>query len=167
MYYSRLFLGTIFAVVTAIATATNSTCKQPIAPPVSGIHHLKFPVSNINVSIDWYAAVMGASRITTLDHINSSGERYAVEMMMPSFGRTVLELRLNPQQASNDMMFDPVTWGVETKADLDAWASWLDAKSVPHSPVFVGVTGWVLAMQVSRLGQVLWFLNWSPSKAWW
>ncbi len=74
---------------------------------------------------------------------------------MPSFGRTVLELRLNPQQASNDMMFDPVTWGVETKADLDAWASWLDAKSVPHSPVFVGVTGWVLAMQVSRLGQVL------------
>jgi hypothetical protein len=93
---------------------------------------------------------MGAQHLTNLDHIDSTGVLYAVELAMPSFGRTVMELRLNTQQSSAQQMFDPITWGVETLAQLAQWKEWLTSNNVPGSPVFTGVTGWVLVFQVGQ-----------------
>lgn len=119
-------------------------------PNVTGIHHVKVPVSNINVSLAWYTRVMGAQRLTNLDHIDSTGVLYAVELAMPSFGRTVMELRLNTEQSSAQQMFDPITWAVETLPQLAQWKEWLTSNNVPASPVFTGVTGWVLVFQVGQ-----------------
>ena len=60
---------------------------------LAGIHHLKFPVSDIDASIDWYTSVLSASRIAELDHFSASGRRYAVEMNVPGMSQGVLELR--------------------------------------------------------------------------
>jgi hypothetical protein len=82
----RIFLFFLFVFVSRVYAGP---------PNVTGIHHVKVPVFNINTSFTWYTRVMGAKNITTLDHINSSGIRYAVELEMPSFGKTVMELRLD------------------------------------------------------------------------
>lgn len=121
---------------------------SPSRPSISGIHHLKFPVTNLETSLNWYTTVLGASRIAALDHFNSNGERYAIVLSLPALSGPNLELRLNPDQAKNQEMFDPVTLAVETKADLDAWGEFLDKHGVAHSPVLTGVVGWVLVFEV-------------------
>ena len=63
------------------------------SPPIAGIHHLKFPVSDIDVSLAWYTLVLSATHLPELDHFTKGGDRYAVELQMPAFGKTVLELR--------------------------------------------------------------------------
>ncbi|KAK7946726.1 uncharacterized protein PG986_011047 [Apiospora aurea] len=59
-----------------------------------------------------------------------------------SFYTTVLPF--TPAQAAAQVGWDPVTWGVNTPADLEAWPRWLDVKEVEHSRVLRGVKGWVL-----------------------
>lgn len=124
------------------------------APNVTGIHHFKVPVSNINASLAWYTQVMGAQRIPELDHINSSGVRYAVELQMPSLGKTNMELRLDAQQAQTQQGFDPITWGVTGLQELQQWSQWLINNNVAVSPVFTGVTGWLLVFQVCKFSRV-------------
>jgi hypothetical protein len=132
-----------------IALVLKSYCDASSPPIVTGIHHVKVPVSNINVSLAWYTRVMGAKHLTNLDHINAQGQRYAVELMLPSFGRTAMELRLNSDQAKSQEMFDPITWGVESLDQIKQWEEWLVMNNVATSPVFTGVTGWLLVFQVS------------------
>jgi hypothetical protein len=144
---SHMPVGSLYPLILLLFTFLSLVQAGP--PNVTGIHHLKVPVSNINVSLAWYTRVMGAQRISTLDHINRAGARYAVELQMPSFGVTVMELRLNDAQATSQQMFDPITWGVQGLKDIQAWEQWLNTNNVATSPVFTGVTGWVLVFQAS------------------
>ena len=129
--------------------------STPSSPPeVSGIHHLKFPVSSLSTSLIWYQRVMGATHLSALDHINSDGHRYAVILKMPSFGNTALELRLDPVQAESQVGFNPITWAVDGLEDLEAWDKWLRGNQVRHSRVLKGVVGWVLCFEVSSGGDV-------------
>ncbi|QIW98286.1 hypothetical protein AMS68_003804 [Peltaster fructicola] len=114
-----------------------------MAPPLVGIHHLKFPVADIDSAFAWYVKVFGAKHLEHLDHF-SNGKRYAVELDL-SFA--IVELRLSPEQAQKEKKFDPVTFAVQGKADLQQWEKWLDEQGVKHSPVLQGVVGWVLVFE--------------------
>lgn len=39
------------------------TEKDPVSPTFTGIHHLKFPVSDLSASADWYRLAFGAERV--------------------------------------------------------------------------------------------------------
>ena len=113
-------------------------------PTIAGIHHLKFPVADIGRSTAFYAAVFGAARIEALDHVRPDGTLFAVLLDVPGLG-TLLELRLDAAAAGAQAGFDPVTCTVATRADLVMWHAHLEALGVSHSPVLVGVAGWLLA----------------------
>ena len=68
-----------------------------------------------------------------------------------SIGLLLTEARADKENAAKAKGFDPVTFAVQSKKDLDGWGSWLDKKGVHRSKVFVGVTGWVLCFEVGEV----------------
>lgn len=43
------------------------------SPTLSGLHHVKIPVGNLEASLDWYRVVFGAEHLAGLDHFDSDG----------------------------------------------------------------------------------------------
>jgi catechol 2,3-dioxygenase-like lactoylglutathione lyase family enzyme len=115
-------------------------------PVIQGIHHLKFPVADLDRSLAFYSAVFGARRLTQYDHLDSDGRLYAYILSIPNLG-TALELRLNGPLATRQQGFDPVTLTVDTRVDLLSWAAHLDSLGLRHSGVLVGAVGWLLAFE--------------------
>jgi catechol 2,3-dioxygenase-like lactoylglutathione lyase family enzyme len=115
-------------------------------PVVVGVHHLKFPVSDLDRSLSWYETVLNATRLREHDHFDLEGRLFAYILDVPGLTqhRSVLELTLAPQRAANMAGFDPVVFAVETMADLEQWARFLNSKSIANSGVLRGRLGWVL-----------------------
>lgn len=138
-----------------ISSSTTSTPSsgmsdpQTTRPKVLGIHHLKFAVSNLSFSLAWYSRVLGASRIPSLDHLDSSGTRFAVVCEMPDWGGLCLELRENAIRALDDRNWDAVTMVVRSRKDLAIWMKWLDLCGTKHSGVLTGMRGWLVVFEVS------------------
>ena len=66
--------------------------------PLKGIHHLKFAVSDLSRSLQFYEKVFNARRIVEWDHQHADGSIYAYILDIPGLG-THVELRLNAKQA--------------------------------------------------------------------
>lgn len=118
-------------------------------PSVLGIHHLKFAVSNLDVSIAWYERVLGARRVPELDHIRADGQRFAAVCRMIDWAGLHLELRLSRTQAHHARGSDPIILTVSKKEDLVLWIRWLDRWGTTRSPLLAGVRGWILIFEVS------------------
>lgn len=114
-----------------------------IPPPLQGIHHLKFPVRNIERSLSFYERALGASRVAAWDHVHQDGSRYAVILEVPGLG-THLELRLNAEAAERQRGFDPVILAVRDRHALQDWAAHLDRAGIEHSPVLVAIQAWLV-----------------------
>ena len=74
-------------------------------PPLKGIHHAKFAVSDLDRSEAFYTNVFDARRISAYDHKHDDGSCYAYILEVPNLG-ALLELRLNPEQAEKGRGFD-------------------------------------------------------------
>ena len=119
----------------------------PEAPTISGIHHLKFAVGDLACSQAFYESAMMAKRIAALDHARpDTGQLFGIILEVPGLG-TLLELRLNANQASAQGGFDPVTLAVQKQADLNRWVDHLDRVGIEHSPILAGLIGWVLVIK--------------------
>lgn len=127
-------------------------------PQVLALHHLKFAVSNLDISLAWYERVLGAQRIDSLDHIRADGSRYAAICQLEEWSRLFFELRENPDQARRSRGWDPITIVVGARQDLVCWSSWLDAWRSAHSPIFTGRRGWLMVFEV-KLCPILPFIT--------
>jgi catechol 2,3-dioxygenase-like lactoylglutathione lyase family enzyme len=114
-----------------------------IAPVLSGLHHLKIPVSDLEISVAWYEQVFGARHRSEYDHRDRNGILYAAMLDIPGLG-VLTELRLAPKAAKAVAGYDPVTYGVADRAELDRWMAHLDACNVYHSPVISGYIGYLV-----------------------
>ena len=56
-------------------------------PVVSGLHHLKLPVSDLDTSLHWYERVFDAEHLAQFDHFDDNGARYAVIIAIPGLLR--------------------------------------------------------------------------------
>jgi quinol monooxygenase YgiN/catechol 2,3-dioxygenase-like lactoylglutathione lyase family enzyme len=119
--------------------------NSPEPPVLGGIHHLKLPVSDLEHSTKWYSAVLGARRLTQLDHRRPDGTLFAVILEVPGLEAPV-ELRLDPATAGALDGYDFLTLAVEDRAALDGWIAHLDALGIPHSPPIVALVGWLLVV---------------------
>ena len=113
------------------------------SPKLSGIHHLKMPVSDIDEVAQWFEKTLNAKRISRFDHKNEKGVLYAAMMELPGLDQPI-ELRHAPGAARSVAGYDPVSYQADTKEDLDAWIKQLDSAGWPHSPVITGYIGHVL-----------------------
>jgi catechol 2,3-dioxygenase-like lactoylglutathione lyase family enzyme len=126
----------------------NKAMPPASRPIVLGIHHLKFAVSHLSLSLAWYERVLGAHRISSLDHLQPDGSRFAVICEMRDWAGLYLELRENAAKALDDRSWDPVTLAVKNRQDLYAWVKWLDICGTQHSPVLTGLRGWLIVFEV-------------------
>jgi len=115
-------------------------------PTIDGIHHLKFPVSDLATSLRWWERIFGAERDPQFDHITSDGELFGYILDVPGLPRP-LELRHNPGAAAHLAGFDVLTLATSTKADLVDWASWFENAGIPHSGVLRGLVGWLIVVR--------------------
>lgn len=155
------------SLATTAPQTTMMTSEPQSRPPILGIHHLKFAVSNLDVSLAWYERVLGAKRIPHLDHIrwisgthtdgprtdetSGGGTRFAAVVSMPSWNGLFLELRHAPDQARRERGWDTVTLQVQGRRELEAWMAWLRRWGTVCSPLLAGVRGWVVVFEVGVL----------------
>ncbi|MEV6609881.1 VOC family protein [Kutzneria sp. NPDC051319] len=111
-------------------------------PRLRGIHHVKFPVSDLAVSRAWYEKVFGFE--ATLEFPDEDGVVRGVAGTAKGLGESFLGLRENPDAAAGFRGFDPVGFGVEDRAAAEEWASHLDRLGIEHSPVIDATIGWIL-----------------------
>jgi catechol 2,3-dioxygenase-like lactoylglutathione lyase family enzyme len=113
---------------------------------MDGIFYLKFAVSDIDKSVDFYEAVFGAKRSVEDDHLTPDGFLWAVMLDVPGLG-TRLQLRLDPAAAEAHRNWNPVALTVDTVEDLRAWMQHLDNVNVPHSPILTGLISWLIVIE--------------------
>jgi catechol 2,3-dioxygenase-like lactoylglutathione lyase family enzyme len=103
---------------------------------------VKIPVTDLTRALDWYQRVFDAH--VELEFPDEDGVVRGVAMRVPGVDNAWVSLRENPEVARGLQGFDPVMWGVEERADLEAWAEHLDALGISHSPVIDASVGWLL-----------------------
>jgi len=129
----------------------NQPRREAVRPKALGIHHIKFAVSNLPLSLAWYERVLGGRRVPALDHIRPNGTRYAIVCQMVDWAGLLLELREDAVRALDDKHWDSITLDVRGKQDIEAWAQWLDICGTTRSPILVGLRGWVMLFEVRDL----------------
>lgn len=103
-------------------------------PEVSGLHHIQFPVADLTESLAWFHTVFGAEYQPEFDHHDAQNRRYAVIMQIPGLHFPV-QLRQAPEMAAAIAGYEPVTFGVTDRAELQRWAEHLDECGVRHSGI--------------------------------
>ncbi|PWJ25024.1 catechol 2,3-dioxygenase-like lactoylglutathione lyase family enzyme [Branchiibius hedensis] len=111
-------------------------------PSLAGIHHLKFAVSDLDVSLDWWERAFGGQRQPHWDHTFPDGRLFAYMLLVPGVDAPV-ELRLAPGSALV-AGFDSIVFAVETREDLEGWAKHLADVGIDNSGVLRGFLGWLL-----------------------
>ena len=114
-------------------------------PALSGFHHLKIPVVDLDVSLDWYQRVLGARHLTGLDHVDGDGARFATILEVPGLP-VLVELRWAPRAAHALRQCDLIVLALDTDEQCDQWIAHLDAHDVEHSPVLAGGGGAVIVI---------------------
>lgn len=97
-------------------------------------------MSDVARSRDWYQAVLGLE--LDLEFVED-GVLMGVALRDPS-GSTCLAARHDPPRATALAGFDPITFAVPTRADLEVWQERLDQLGEPHGGIVVGHEGWAL-----------------------
>lgn len=118
--------------------------KQPSS--FRGINHLKLPVFSLKATMDFYTKIFPFTYQPQWDHFTPDHKPFA-QMVKHEPTNLIVEFRHVPKEAEAQRGWDPITWGVGTRADLEEWARWLDTNNVKRSKIFVGIKGWVMACE--------------------
>jgi catechol 2,3-dioxygenase-like lactoylglutathione lyase family enzyme len=102
---------------------------------VSGIHHVKLPVTDVAVSRAWYERVLGF----VLDiEFEEDGVVRGVGLGRDGVG---LALREAPERAKAMSGFDALALRVPTREQLHEWQARLDGAGEPHGGIVTGHRG--------------------------
>jgi catechol 2,3-dioxygenase-like lactoylglutathione lyase family enzyme len=110
-------------------------------PQLRGIHHVKFPVSDLAASRAWYERVFGFE--ATIEFPDEQGVVRGVAGTARGLGEALIGLRENPSAAAGIKGFDPVGFGIEDRAAADEWAAHLDGLGIPNKVVDATI-GWLV-----------------------
>jgi catechol 2,3-dioxygenase-like lactoylglutathione lyase family enzyme len=106
-------------------------------PDLSGFHHAKLPVADLDRSRDWYTSVLGLR--VEIEFVEDNELRGLA--LADASGRLRLALRLDPVRAAAWAGFDPVALEVPERHDVEAWRQRLDALGQPHGGIVTGHRG--------------------------
>ena len=103
---------------------------------VTGLHHVRFPVTDPQTSRDWYARVLGF--VPVLDY---ERERGVIGVVCRHPTGLVIGLHRDPLRARALCGFAVLSLAVAAPDDLERWIEHLDRLSVPHGPIKEGHLG--------------------------
>ncbi len=118
----------------------SAVTETSTAPALAGFHHFSPTVSDVEASAAWYQRVLQMDRVpVTFPHYGAEESGYAVLLAEPRSG-ILIGLHHhddNPGQPfrENCTGLDHISFSVAERADLSAWAAWLDQQGVGHSGV--------------------------------
>ena len=109
-------------------------------PALSELHHVTFPVADLDGAMTWFETVFGARRVVELDHLDEHGVRFAVVLRLPGVA-PLIALR-----HTRDITEEVSQWalGVADQAELARWAAHFDRHGVAHSDVMTAQAGHVM-----------------------
>jgi catechol 2,3-dioxygenase-like lactoylglutathione lyase family enzyme len=111
-------------------------------PSITGVHHVKFPVSDLQQSRDWYGRVLGLQVL--VEFPDEDGVVRGLAGLLPGPPTVAVALREHPAAAAGAAGFDPVSFAVADRDAAMAWSAHLDQLGVAHSEVTEGTLGWAL-----------------------
>jgi catechol 2,3-dioxygenase-like lactoylglutathione lyase family enzyme len=104
---------------------------------LSGVHHVKLPVADLDRSRHWYTSVLGLS----VD-IEFTEDGVVMGLALSAPDRSVhLALRHDPVRAQALAGFDLIALAVPTRNAVQAWRQRLDELGQPHGGVVTGHKG--------------------------
>lgn len=115
------------------------------APRLTGIHHVAINVDDLEGSVDWYCSVLRFSPI--FDWPTADFDRRLLGHPSGMILGLTRHKHADAATAFNERVqgLDHLSFGVESRDELDAWAAWLSECSVEHSGVQVTeATGFTL-----------------------
>ncbi|MFF5111007.1 VOC family protein [Streptosporangium sp. NPDC000509] len=107
---------------------------------LTGVHHLKIWVSDLERSRSWYEKVLGLEHHTSFQ--DEDGVIRGMSFTVPGAAFQIA-LRENPSLAKALFDADPFALQV-TLEGLEAWVARLDGLGVPHSPIIKASAGHAL-----------------------
>jgi catechol 2,3-dioxygenase-like lactoylglutathione lyase family enzyme len=114
-------------------------------PAIVGIHHVKFPVTALARSRDWYEQVFNLTPL--FEFADEDGVVLGVAYQPIGPDGVAIALRENPEVARAIAGFDPVSFAIADRAAADSWIHRLDALDIAHSPVIDATIGWLVVFQ--------------------
>jgi catechol 2,3-dioxygenase-like lactoylglutathione lyase family enzyme len=104
---------------------------------ISGIHHVKLPVSDVAASRQWYERVLG---FRTDIEFDEDGVLRGVGLAHDG-AAAGLALRHDPERAKAMSGFDALALLVPTRDEVHAWKARLDEAGEPHGGIVTGHRG--------------------------
>jgi catechol 2,3-dioxygenase-like lactoylglutathione lyase family enzyme len=112
-------------------------------PTLSGLHHVTFPVTDIDVATTWFETVFEAGRLAELDQHDEHGVRSAVVLRLPGVEQMIALRRTEDAPGATQ-----VALGVADRTELDRWAAHFDGHRAARSDVIVGPAGLVMTCPI-------------------
>lgn len=106
------------------------------SPVLTGLHHVRLPVSDVLASRDWYVEVLGFE--TRLDEEEETG---VVGAVLAHDSGLVLGLHLDKERAASLAGFVPLALTVASAASLGSWVAWCDHVGAAHGEITIGEVG--------------------------
>ena len=117
-------------------------------PTLFGLHHVTFPVADLDGAMAWFETVFGAQHLAELDQHDEHGFRLAVVLRLPGVvpmvGLRHVEDVSQLRHAEDVSQMSEVALGVADRAELARWAAHFDGRDVAHSDVMAGGLGHVM-----------------------
>ncbi len=109
-------------------------------PALVAIHHFSATMTDVEASAAWYQRVLGLQRFPmTFPHYDFPDSGFAVLLRHPtaSFMISLHHHAANQKEMADEtrMGLDHLAFSVPSRADLNAWAGWLDRQGVLHAGV--------------------------------
>jgi hypothetical protein len=120
------------------------TPRPSMPSSFKGINHLKLPCHSLKKTHDFYTRIFPFTPLPQYNHYTPTHALFAT-MITHAPSNLIVEIRYSPTEASAQKGWDPITWGVGTRKDLEEWGEWLDKENVKRSPVLMGIKSWVMA----------------------
>jgi catechol 2,3-dioxygenase-like lactoylglutathione lyase family enzyme len=112
--------------------------------PLAGIHHVKFPVTDLEESRIWFERVYG---LTLQMEFRDDDDGPVMGVAFEPLDGAYITLRQNPAVAAGIAGFDPVSFAVADREALDVWIEHLDALGIDHSPAIDATIGWLVVFR--------------------
>jgi len=111
-------------------------------PELGGIHHVKLAVSDIQRSVSWYERVFGFK--VTMEFKDDEGIVRGSVGQLAGLDKTLLAFRENRELSESLSGFDPVSFAVQGKAEVESWVAHLNEQGVENSGLRIAAIGYIV-----------------------